>query len=845
MNHMRLLAQIKLRETQRQRDRLQNHYNAIEERVARAGSPLERLRALHQGLREVTFAQKPLHPDVRELDALYLADELGVVPPELIADRTRFLERELAQGRLRAEFTYAFGRILSEWADSDTGQAGIPAGPADPFAGMWEEPPALDHGWLGRTFESLRGVLRPIAERVEKFARSDALAPVKKEEVQAVLWQLGQNADLQPALRRQAAEVQGSPTQLTELGGVATILLNSLDEWEWPGGGPPLRPVWVHVKQRPYLDEDLLTALFLQLVGQRWVDEFKGILPWSNLQEGKERFFRPEPPTSLTAWIAEERLHLQGQRFLAALPRYRPHGKANYNAYALLDLIITVEREVRFARAACPDRPLYVVQADLRDYYPSLSHELVLEVLRQLGVPERWRSFFHKFFTPQVHYRGQARPLRRGLALEHTLTTLFAECVLWVLDLHVYRTTGTQLLRTVDDIWCLAGSPQQARTVWQQVEDFCRACGLAVNEAKSGSVCLGSEPGPVEGLPPELPRWGLLRLQPDGTWHIDEPALGRLEETVRQEAAGARSVLALVARYNDYLRYILGQLALPVVLRGNHLRRVGGRLNRMHEELFGPGHGLVEEVGRRLRDCFADARLKERGLPHALLYWPITAGGLALAHPLLHVASYLRDRKLLVAPRPPNRDEVAAFLWRRQGDVRKEPLTGNELGSFWSFNVDVPNRVLTRAQLEDYLRARQLGTDPALPEPAEVDVALAVLWAQYYRGVVFKTEPTDPPPLAAMEQLVKDFIERGSEVSGRRQPGLGAYWRWVVYTYGPSLLEALGTFRFLLTELVPLQLILENRGLEAAADQEPAPAPAAPAVRNTPQPGSGPDDIPF
>ena len=62
-----------------------------------------------------------------------------------------------------------------------------------------------------------------------------------------------------------------------------------------------------------------------------------------------------------------------------------------------------------------------------------------------------------------------------------------------------------------------------------------------------------------------------------------------------------------------------------------------------------------------------------------------------------------------------------------------------------------------------------------------------------------------------MERLVSDFINRGSEVSGRHQAGLTPYWRWVVYSYGPALLEALGTFRFLMTELVPLQLILDNR----------------------------------
>src|SRR4051812_49654657 len=128
MNYTRLLAQNKLRETQRQRDRLRKQYDAIEARVARADTPLERLRALYQGLREVTFAQKPLHPGVRELEALYLADELGNVPPELVADRTRFLERELAQGRLRAEFTYTIGGgVLWRTAGIDGGAAGGPA----------------------------------------------------------------------------------------------------------------------------------------------------------------------------------------------------------------------------------------------------------------------------------------------------------------------------------------------------------------------------------------------------------------------------------------------------------------------------------------------------------------------------------------------------------------------------------------------------------------------------------------------------------------------------------------------------------------------------------------------
>jgi hypothetical protein len=224
----------------------------------------------------------------------------------------------------------------------------------------------------------------------------------------------------------------------------------------------------------------------------------------------------------------------------------------------------------------------------------------------------------------------------------------------------------------------------------------------------------------------------------------------------------------------------------------------------MHSELFGTGHGLVEEVGRRLRDCFADARLKEQGLPHALLYWPITAGGLALAHPLMHVAAYLRGHAGWEEPPVPDEEIVAAYLWKREEDVRKHALTGGELNFLPTLDPSLPNMHLSRAQIEEFRK----------------------------------------PEMASMEALVQDFIARGSEVSGRGQATLSPYWRWVVYAYGPSLLQSLGTFRFLLTELVPLQLILENRGLtsgsvDAGGGRDPVPPPD--------DAGDGPDDelIPF
>lgn len=50
---------------------------------------------------------------------------------------------------------------------------------------------------------------------------------------------------------------------------------------------------------------------------------------------------------------------------------------------------------------------------------------------------------------------------------------------------------------------------------------------------------------------------------------------------------------------------------------------------------------------------------------------------------------------------------------------------------------------------------------------------------------------------------------RNIKVAGK-QEGLSDYWRWVLCIYGPEIMDKFGSFRFLLTDLVPLQLIHEQ-----------------------------------
>ena len=62
-------------------------------------------------------------------------------------------------------------------------------------------------------------------------------------------------------------------------------------------------------------------------------------------------------------------------------------------------------------------------------------------------------------------------------------------------------------------------------------------------------------------------------------------------------------------------------------------------------------------------------------------------------------------------------------------------------------------------------------------------------------------------PMPAKKRAAAKPAAKGKKPAKKRT-NLSVYWQWVIYTYGPQLLGTLGTFRFLLTELVPLQLIV-------------------------------------
>lgn len=64
-------------------------------------------------------------------------------------------------------------------------------------------------------------------------------------------------------------------------------------------------------------------------------------------------------------------------------------------------LLAALQSQLAARRALYPERPLYVLQFDLQDFFPSVSHEVTLAALAALGMNAPWRRLI-------------ARALRRG-----------------------------------------------------------------------------------------------------------------------------------------------------------------------------------------------------------------------------------------------------------------------------------------------------------------------------------------------------------------------------------------------------------------------------------------------
>lgn len=806
-----LIAQVKLHELRQQRSRLSRTYEELEQRVA--SMPAEQqLQALFTGLQQITMAEIALHPDVANLEPLFNGPQLS---EETLSFWRERLAKELPQGRLRSELIYIFGALLEEWVqeksqETTTDPEGIQrstqllelaSSPADPIA---------DFALLDSLFAERGAEKKKLAQWFQEFTNTILQDRITASELKKVLEALSLSPNHTETIRRQAKSFLNDEVMSKEMAEALSLVLARLDEWDWPEEGVGTFPLWTMNKWRLFFTYDLFTMCFLEVLGLRLQDAFQSFQT-NERAEHAERLRtllkearHENQRSSLQPFVQLARLadgdiwaNLRSQKDIpltfenvksiykketyGSIIRNRQNLRdelqsastmlSGYEADQAVDGMRTtlqfINAEIQLAHTAFPQAPFYVLKLDIKDFYPSLSHDLLLTILERYGFSARQLAFFRKFLQIHVRKGEEQTRLLRGVPLHHRFSNVLGEMVLNLLDQHLLRNAQVQIIRLVDDICILTPSTEEATKAWRAAQEFCQSVGLTINQEKCGAVAInGTLP---KQLPASLPKWLLVQLNQDGTWEIDKQAFTNYQKQTRQHVLQCSSLLSQIEVYNLHVKHLIRAIAMESDLGKAHRLSTKIAATQFHTAFFYEGHGMVEALRQEIQRRFLDNN-SALTLPEAWFYWPITAGGCGLTHVMILASGYAENHSAL-----------------------KERVVPTKRPSNWQY---------------EYCD-----------------------WQHFYYSFICHIHLKEPVATNRMEMLVKDFIQRSNEMGNSRQTTLGPYWRWILYIYGPQILDHLGTFRFLSTELVPLQIILQHyQHAQSAEDSDTF---------------TGDDDIPF
>lgn len=801
------ITHMKLRELREQRVKLTRVYNELQQKVSAEPTNFGRLRVLYNGLRQVAFANQKLHPNVVNLELLLWKNGAELVSEETVNFWLRAMEDELRKGQLRSEIVYVFGAILENWASGESVSTRAIAEREQVQKTQAER--LLSPTTTGNYTALLDTLFSDFAlsdlaarrEQMQKNASSLLQHSIEQEELVTVLRQLSNSPYHSFKIRNQARSFASDNIIQKELADALTIMIEHIDEWQRPQEGVPVRPLWTLNKWRLCIDEDLPTTCFLEILGQRWQNTFEKFF-------GAEREARRhnQPPSAqfkipppyrqswhastlreLETWLQETttaidanstsntdlsdpddhpfglrrnvlRAYARESGYTSILVKRREmvnklHNIEDLSSYDGLKLasgmekaLMLVNAEIQLAQASSSPLALHILKIDLKHFYPGISHQVLQDILRRYGLTDTQLAFFETFMRVPLQLDGQVYSSERGVPLYHRLSDILAELVMGLFEQHVEQNAQVEIIRMVDDICVLAYSSDEMLKAWRAILQFCELCGLAFNKEKCGYTCINAER--LSELPQDLPGWMLLTLNERCQWDVNWDAFMRYVELAHQQVMQNRSLVSRIETYNSHLQHLIKALGLRANLGDAHRKAVNTAMDQFSRICFNEDVPVVEAIRQVIREHFLEEGSTTH-LPEAWLYWPITAGGCGLLNAAMIAANY-----------------NLSFSSQKRVEAPKERPAN------W------------------------------LADNKE--------WRTFYESFLTEIYTVTPEDTQEMRMLTNDFIARGSEMTNSKQTDLSPYWRWILSIYGPQILDFLGTFRFLITELVPLQLIIQK-----------------------------------
>jgi hypothetical protein len=630
---------------------------------------------------------------------------------------------------------------------------------------------------------------------------------------------------------------------LKEVADVLNMRFNSLETWNWTNVNSAIyleQRRQLNGKYRVFMDEDVLDALLIHVIGMRWANEFKSrftvffntyawqrsnnVIPLAD-RERREWFLGQNENVSKNVPNARREAYARDY-FMTQLPETMAEGYRGYDdesddgvrprknpleiKHGLLHLLIT---ETLLARHLRANRPYTVIRSDFKWFGPSLSHETIFTILNFFGVDDFWLGFFRKFLETPLRFvqdgeDGEVKIRARGVPMSHALSDVLSETTLFVMDFAVNSATRTNLYRLHDDFW-FWGSTDICKRAWHEMKVFCSVTGIEFNEEKTGSVTF--QPRTVDsysdtdltdttpGLPTGDVRWGFLRLNANTVrFEIDQSMVDEHIKELKYQLDGCTSLFSYVQSYNSYLaRFFSNNFGKPSFGFGRqHLDAMISTLTRIQNAMF-PNGRVTDHLGKE-----AIRRFKLEGnLPDGFWYFPVAMGGMELRNPLVPLFGMrdsIRRSPEHILQKALEADE-AAYLVDKERYERTN--SGAGLGKY---NAELKVKMMNSGDVDQFM-----SRDEYLKFREECSFSLRNAYDTLLCIPDEKPVESTTAILGLLDTLPKSAGRnrgRGTAIQ-KNFNNMDPYWQWIVAVHGPEVVKMFGGLQMVDQEQVPLGVV--------------------------------------
>ncbi|EPS39630.1 hypothetical protein H072_6576 [Dactylellina haptotyla CBS 200.50] len=497
---------------------------------------------------------------------------------------------------------------------------------------------------------------------------------------------------LTEAKKAACKEILLSDVILDEIAMVLTLRLREIENWKYSEPSVQLNfRRHLNGKYRCYADESLLDAIFLQWIGVKWGIELRRVLgivhrsaAWyrpENLidaarQEVRSTMLPLEEEKAASNSIDMQRKSFMKEFFLTLLPEslydfrtYNEDGDAvdqekkendklrrarNEELKQMLLQRLLIDRQ--YSDAISPGKTFTVVQADAFRFAQSQSHEIILALMKFIGVTNHWLAFFKSFLKLPARFEvgGEVRESKRGVPISHPLGLVFGEVQLFLMEFAVNRATKGNLgvFRMHDDFWWWGADEKQCEKAWETINEYSALAGTEWNLDKSGCVRMISPSAEADTtvssstLPTGEISWGFIKLGTDGIWKVKQDEVEKHIQEMKLQMDSQKSILGVISAYNRYMKFFVRNFGKPARAFGKqHVEQIIAAINKIHSALFPDHNGDVLAYVTSLVNSRFGEELAEPLVP-AWLYIPVANGGLGVRNPFFDIYPILQSYKI-------------------------------------------------------------------------------------------------------------------------------------------------------------------------------------------------------